>query len=183
MKILRKIARAIRRAITPLAVSVALCVSALSFQLPAFSQVTPSTVFQLTNLPAVVTGGATSNLFNGTGGTSNYNVISLSQGAGLAFGWLIAGTNSLNPTLTTSCTMNWVGSFDGTNWFTNTPFPITLTNTTGAANLEETNVIGQYLNNLNYIAPWNIVNNSTGATNRMFLSNIWVSRGNILPVY
>lgn len=68
----------------------ALCLVALS----ARAQVTPTTIFVLTNLPAVIPGNTTTNLFVASQQIPTTNVISLRQGQGMAAAMTYNGTNA-----------------------------------------------------------------------------------------
>jgi hypothetical protein len=149
------------------------------FILSAFrmqAQVTPTTVFVLTNLPAVVAGGSTSNLFT-AGSVPANNVISLRQGQGMATAMTYTGTNAAT---TLGFSLNWAVSLDGTNWQTTG-----LLQNTNAANGTNsctafTNYASTLLNNALFIAPYSI-QNANAATNGITLSNVTVSFGNIVP--
>jgi hypothetical protein len=149
---------------------------AFSIQHSAFSQVTPTTIFVLTNLPAAVPGNSTSNLF-GTNGLPVCNIINLRQGQGMATAMTYNGTNAAT---TLGFSLNWSVSIDGTNWQT-TGF-LQNSNAANGTNICTiwTNYASACLNNALYIAPYSL-QNANAATNAITLSNVTVSFGNIVP--
>lgn len=76
MKFFKKIVRKIKRLFRPVAVAAggAFCVVALN----APAQLTPTTLLQVTNMPPIVTAGATSN---------QVSVITINNNSGLALSW------------------------------------------------------------------------------------------------
>ena len=149
---------------------------AFSIQDSAFSQVTPTTIFVLTNLPAAIAGNTTSNLF-GTNGLPACNIINLRQGQGMATAMTYNGSNAAT---TLGFSLNWSVSLDGTNWQT-TGF---LQNSNAANGTNSctiwTNYASTALNNALFIAPYSL-QNANAATNAIALGNITVSFGNIVP--
>ncbi len=157
-----------------LALTLAFSLQPLAFQLQA--QVTPTTIFVLTNLPSVIPGGTTTNLF-GTNGLPAGNIISLRQGQGMATAMTYYGTNAAT---TLGFSLNWSVSLDGTNWQT-----AGFLQNTNAANGTNactvwTNYAGALLNNALFIAPYSL-QNANAATNNVALTNVTVSFGNIVP--
>ena len=151
-----------------------LCIlSALRIQ----AQVTPTTIFVLTNLPAIIPGNTTTNLFAASQQIPTTNVISLRQGQGMATAMTYAGTNAAT---TLGFSINWAVSLDGTNWQT-TGF---LQNTNAANGTNSctafTNYASALLNNALFITPYSI-QNANAATNNIALGNVTVSFGNIVP--
>jgi hypothetical protein len=140
------------------------------------AQVTPTTIFVLTNLPAAVPGNSTSNLF-GTNGLPACNIINLRQGQGMATAMTYNGTNAAT---TLGFSLNWSVSIDGTNWQT-TGF-LQNSNAANGTNICTiwTNYASACLNNALYIAPYSL-QNANAATNAITLSNVTVSFGNIVP--
>jgi hypothetical protein len=151
----------------------------LAFSLPpsAFSQVTPTTIFVLTNLPATIAANSTSNLF-AAGGIPSNNVINLRQGQGMAAAVSYSGTNAA---ATGGFSVNWATSLDGTNWAT-TGFLQTVgaANGTNLCNIVS-NFPGAALNNELFIAPYSIQNATVPAGGGVTLNGITVSFGNIVP--
>ncbi|MGD0813371.1 MAG: hypothetical protein ABSA83_07185 [Verrucomicrobiota bacterium] len=140
-------------------------------------QVTPTTVFVLTNLPAYIAPNSTSNLF-AAGAIPTNNVISLRQGQGMAAAMSYNGTNSA---ATGGFSANWAVSLDGTNWSTTGFLQVTNTaNGTSVCNIV-TNFASAILNNELYIAPYSIQNATTSASGGVSLSGVTVSFGNIVP--
>src|SRR5271157_3878114 len=127
---------------------------AFGMQHSAFSQVTPTTIFVLTNLPAAVAGNSTSNLF-GSNGLPACNIISVRQGQGMATAMTYNGTNAAT---TLGFSLNWSVSLDGTNWQT-TGF-LQNTNAANGTNLCTiwTNYPSASLNNALYITPYSLQN-------------------------
>jgi len=149
---------------------------AFGIQHSALSQVTPTTILVLTNLPAAVAGNTTSNLF-GTNGLPAFNIINLRQGQGMATAMTYNGTNAAT---TLGFSLNWSVSLDGTNWQT-----AGFLQNSGAANGTNsctiwTNYASAALNNALFIAPYSL-QNANAATNSIALSNVTVSFGNIVP--
>jgi hypothetical protein len=142
--------------------------------LSANAQVTPTTILVLTNLPAVIPGNTTTNLYSGL---PTANVISLRQGQGFATAVTYSGTNAAT---TLGFSINWAVSLDGTNWQT-TGF----LQTTNAANGTNTctivtNFPSALVNNALFVTPCSI-QNANAATNNIALGNVTVSFGNIVP--
>jgi len=152
--------------------SVLFILSALGLQ----AQVTPTTIFVLTNLPSVIPGNTITNLF-APGTIPGTNVISLRQGQGFATAMTYAGTNAAS---TLGFSINWAVSLDGTNWQT-TGF-LQTTNVANGTNTCTvfTNFSSTLVNNALYVAPFSI-QNANAATNNIALSNVTVSFGNIVP--
>ncbi len=150
--------------------------SAFSLQPSAFSQVTPTTILVLTNLPAVIPGASTTNLF-GANGLPAGNIINLRQGQGMAAAMTYNGSNAAT---TLGFSLNWSVSLDGVNWQT-AGF---LQNSNAANGTNSCTVWTNYpsasLNNALFIAPYSI-QNANAATNGIALSNVTVSFGNIVP--
>jgi hypothetical protein len=143
----------------------------------AQAQVTPTTIFVLTNLPVTIAANSTSNLF--TAGTiPGNNVISLRQGQGMAAAMSYSGTNSA---ATGGFSVNWATSLDGTNWAT-TGF-LQITNAANGTNICNvvTNFPSAILNNALFIAPYSIQNATSSGSGGVNLGNITVSFGNIVP--
>ena len=140
----------LRRAV---AVSI-LAILAFSLQPSAYSQVTPTTIFALTNLPAYIEAGGASNVFqtNASGFPTN-NVLSVRQGTGMGSQWLTTGTNAA---ASTGLAFNWVVSYDGTNF------------------------LRQFTDNAIYVTPYSIINGSA-AHGGVFVSNVVASFGNLVP--
>jgi hypothetical protein len=158
-----------------LAIIAALC-SLHSALCTVQAQVTPTTIFVLTNLPAAVAGNSTSNLF-GANGLPTCNIINLRQGQGMATAMTYSGTNAAT---TLGFSLSWSVSLDGTNWQT-----AGLLQNSNAANGTNsctafTNYASAALNNALFIAPCSI-QNANAATNAIALSNVTVSFGNIVP--
>jgi hypothetical protein len=163
----------IRRTLNRLLLAPAL---AFGIQHSAFSQVTPTTIFVLTNLPAAVAGNSTSNLF-GANGLPAGNIINLRQGQGMATAMTYNGTNAAT---TLGFSLSWSVSLDGTNWQTTG-----LLQNSSAANgtnscTAYTNYAGAMLNNALFITPYSI-QNANAASNAITLSNVTVSFGNLVP--
>ena len=154
-----------------------LAVLAFSLQPLAFSQVTPTTIIVLTNLPAVIPGGTTTNLFTASQQIPSTNVISLRQGQGFAAAMTYSGTNAAT---TLGFSINWAVSLDGTNWQT-TGF-LQTTNTANGTNscTVLTNFASALVNNELFVTPYSI-QNANAATNAIALANVTVSFGNIVP--
>jgi hypothetical protein len=150
--------------------------SLCAFALKSQAQVTPTTIFVLTNLPAAVPGNTTICLF-GTNGLPACNIINLRQGQGMATAMTYNGTNAAT---TLGFSLNWSVSLDGTNWQT-TGF---LQNTNAANGTASCTVFTNYanaaLNNALFITPYSI-QNANAATNGVTLNNVTVSFGNIVP--
>lgn len=142
----------------------------------ASAQVTPTTIFVLTNLPAALPGGATTNLFP-AGGLPSNNIINLRQGQGFATAMTFAGTNAAT---TLGFSVNWAVSLDGTNWQT-TGF-LQTTNVANGTNTCTvfTNFSSALVNNALFVSPYSI-QNANAATNGIALSNLTVSFGNLVP--
>lgn len=148
---------------------------AFSIQHSAFSQVTPTTVFVLTNLPAIVPGGTTTNLF--ANGLPTGNIINLRQGQGMATAMTYNGTNAATAL---GFSLNWSVSLDGINWQTAGFLQNTnVANGDGVCTIW-TNYAGAVLNNALFIAPYSI-QNANAATNSIALAGVTVSFGNIVP--
>jgi hypothetical protein len=149
------------------------------------AQVTATTLFTLTNLPAYVNGASTSNLFsNATNalGTPTNNVIPCWQGSGMAFQWLFAGTNTYTAGAggtTNSLAIAWAVSVDGTNFQTAPQSLLWQTNYGNAAAsvIGGTNWVSGLLNNAAFVAPYQIVNNNSGTTNAIYITNAIASHG------
>lgn len=144
--------------------------------LQASGQVTPTTIIVLTNLPATIAGGSTSNLF-AAGTIPTTDVISLRQGQGFASSMTYNGTNAAT---TLGFSINWAVSLDGTNWQTSG-----FLQTTNAANgtntcTTVTNFSSALVNNALLVAPYSI-QNANAATNNIALGSVIVSFGNIVP--
>jgi len=150
---------------------------AFSLQPSAFSQVTPTTIIVLTNLPASIPGNTTTNLFVAGSQIPTTNVISLRQGQGFASAMTYNGTNAAT---TLGFSVNWAVSLDGTNWQT-TGF---LQNTNVANGTNSCTVFTNYssalINNALFVTPYSI-QNANVATNGVALGNLTVSFGNIVP--
>jgi hypothetical protein len=155
----------------------------------ARAQVTPTTLFTLTNLPSVInsagTTGNVSNLFaNATNslGTPTNNVIPCWQGSGMAFQWLFAGTNTYtagNLGTTNNLAIAFATSIDGTNYNTS-PQSLLWVSNQANANLSViggSNFVSGFLNNFAFIAPYEIENWNTGTTNAIYLTNAIASHG------
>jgi hypothetical protein len=150
------------------------------FILSAFriqAQVTPTTILVLTNLPAVIPGASTTNLFVASQQIPTTNVISLRQGQGFAAAMTYYGTNVAS---TLGFSINWAVSLDGTNWQT-TGF-LQTTNTANGTNSVTvfTNYSSTLVNNALFVTPYSI-QNANVATNNIALGNVTVSFGNIVP--
>jgi hypothetical protein len=148
-----------------------------AFALKSGAQVTPTTIIVLTNLPAVIPGNSTTNLFVASQQIPATNVIALRQGQGFAAAMTYNGTNAAT---TLGFSINWAVSLDGTNWQT-TGF----LQTTNAANGTNsctvfTNFAGTLVNNALYVTPCSI-QNANAATNNIALGNVTVSFGNLVP--
>ncbi|MGP8200216.1 MAG: hypothetical protein ACLQU4_12020 [Limisphaerales bacterium] len=163
--------------IKKLIAAVAVCTFAFSFQPSAFSQVTPTTIFVLTNLPSYIAPNSTSNLF-AAGAIPTNNVISLRQGQGMAAAMSYTGTNSA---ATGGFSVNWAVSLDGTNWSTTGFLQVTNTANGTSVCTIVTNYASSILNNELYIAPYSIQNATTSASGGVSLSGVTVSFGNIVP--
>jgi hypothetical protein len=155
-------------------------IPSILFILSAFglqAQVTPTTIFVLTNLPPAIAANSTTNLF-AAGTIPANNVISLRQGQGMAAAVTYNGTNSA---ATGGFSVNWAASLDGTNWAT-AGF-LQITNTANGTNLCNivTNFSSAILNNELFIAPCSIQNATASASGGVSLGNITVSFGNIVP--
>lgn len=143
----------------------------------AFSQVTPTTIFVLTNLPPVIVTNSVSNLF-AAGSIPTNNVISLRQGQGMAVAVNYNGTNSA---ATGGFSVNWATSLDGTNWSTTGFLQVTnVSNGTNVCNVV-TNFPATTLNNELFIAPYSIQNATTAGNGNITLGSITVSFGNLVP--
>lgn len=143
----------------------------------SIGQVTPTTIFVLTNLPSNIGTNTTTNLF--TAGTiPSNNVISLRQGQGMAVAMTYNGTNSA---ATGGFSVNWATSLDGTNWSTAGFLQITnVANGTNYCSIA-TNFASGLLNNELFITPYSIQNATTAGNGNINLNNITVSFGNIVP--
>jgi hypothetical protein len=141
------------------------------------AQVTPTTIFVLTNLPPTIAANSTSNLF-AAGTIPSNNVINLRQGQGMAVAMTYAGTNAA---ATGGFSVNWATSLDGTNWCT--AGQLQTTNAANGANYvcAVTNWPSALLNNELFITPYSIQNATVTNSGGVALSNITVSFGNIVP--
>ena len=146
----------------------------------ASAQVTPTTIFALTNLPVYVEAGGTSNVFqtNASGFPTN-NVLSVRQGTGMASQWLTAGTNAA---ASTGLAFNWVVSYDGTNFCTNSAAFVVMTNVPNGNNtlVYGTNFLRQFTDNAIFITPYSIQNGSA-THGGVYVSNVVASFGNLVP--
>ncbi len=146
----------------------------------ASAQVTPTTVFSLTNLPAYLEAGGASNVFqtNASGFPTN-NVLSVRQGTGMGSQWLTAGTNAA---ASTGLAFNWVVSYDGTNFCTNSAAFLVMTNVPNGNNtlVYGTNFQRQFTDNAIYVTPYSIINGSA-THGGVFVSNVVASFGNLVP--
>src|SRR5271156_1323452 len=141
------------------------------------AQVTPTTIFVLTNLPAVIPGNTTTNLFVASQQIPATNVISLRQGQGFATAMTYYGTNAAT---TLGFSINWAVSIDGTNWQT-TGFLQTTNVANGTNNCTVvTNYASTLVNNELFITPYSI-QNANATTNNVALGSVVVSFGNIVP--
>jgi hypothetical protein len=158
----------------------ALCLCAFALSPTARAQVTPTTIFALTNLPVYVEAGSTSNVFqtNASGFPTN-NVLSVRQGTGMASQWLTAGTNAA---ASTGLAFNWVVSYDGTNFCTNSAAFVVMTNVPNGNNalVYGTNFQRQFTDNAVYVTPYSIINGSA-THGGVFVSNVVASFGNLVP--
>jgi hypothetical protein len=158
----------------------ALLLCAFALSQTARAQVTPTTIFALTNLPAYIEAGGTSNVFqtNASGFPTN-NVISVRQGTGMASQWQGAGTNAA---ASTGLAFNWAVSYDGTNFSTNSSSLITMTNVPNGNNnwVYGTNFLRQLTDNAIYVTPYSLINGSA-AHGGVFVSNVVASFGNLVP--
>jgi hypothetical protein len=154
-----------------------LLAAALLGAVSAGAQVTPTTIFSLTNLPAWYTTNAATALFQ-PGTIPTNNVISLRQGQGMAVAVSFAGTNA---SATGAFVINWAVSLDGTNYQTANflSFNNTVTGTTGVVGY--TNFPSTVLNNALYITPASIQNTCTPGSAGVTLTNVECSFGNIVP--
>jgi hypothetical protein len=141
----------------------------------AAAQVTPTTVYTLTNLPSFITGGATSNLFSLTNSTGvliapTNNIIPLWQGSGLS-SW--GGLITSNAFSTQKVTLLWSFSPDGTNWLygdTNVTPAFANTASGNSTNLSATNFTSGLCNNFQYAAPYQLIS-ALSSTNTAVLTN------------
>lgn len=145
--------------------------------LAADAQVTPTTVFVLTNLPALIATNSVSNLFT-AGSIPTNNVISLRQGQGMA---VAVNYNGTNAAASGGFSVNWATSLDGTNW--STTGLVQVTNVANGTNVctVVTNLPAVALNNELFIAPYSIQNASTAGNGNISLGSITVSFGNLVP--
>lgn len=143
----------------------------------AFAQVTPTTTFVLTNLPSIIAGNSTTNLFLPATQVPSNNIISLRQGQGFAAAMTYSGTNAAS---TLGFSINWALSLDGTNWQT-TGF-LQTTNVSNGTNTCTivTNYTSALVNNALFVAPVSI-QNANATTNNVALGNVTVSFGNLVP--
>jgi len=145
--------------------------------LAARAQVTPTAVFVLTNLPAVIATNSITNLFT-SGSIPTNNVISLRQGQGMAVAVNYAGTNAA---ANGGFSVNWATSLDGTNWSTAGFVQVTnIANGTNVCNVV-TNIPAVAVNNELFIAPYSIQNATTAGNGNITLGSITVSFGNMVP--
>jgi hypothetical protein len=159
------------------------------FLASASAQVTPTTLFVLTNLPSVITSAGTtgniSNLFaNATNalGTPTNNVIPCWQGSGMAFQWLFAGTNTYTAASggsTNNLAIAFAPSIDGTNFCTSPQSLLWVSNQCNVASsvIGGSNFVSGLLNNFAFVAPYEIENWNTGVTNAIYLTNAIASHG------
>jgi hypothetical protein len=144
---------------------------------PAMGQVTPTTVFTLTNLPSWYTTNYTTNLFT-PGAVPANNVIALRQGQGMATAVSFAGTNA---SATAGFVINWAVSLDGTNY--QTANFLSFSNSVNGVNgvVGYTNFPSALLNNALYITPASIQNTCVAGSAGVTLTNVECSFGNIVP--
>ena len=142
------------------------------------AQVTPTKTLVLTNLPAIIPGATTTNLFVAGQQIPTTNVISLRQGQGFAAAMTYNGTNAAT---TLGFSINWAVSLDGTNWQT-TGF-LQITNAANGTNLvtSVTNYAATSVNNMLYVTPCSIQNANASTNGITNWSNLTVSFGNIVP--
>jgi hypothetical protein len=176
-KFLAKLVRTPRRGVRAtggrIAASALTIVGLAALAPPTQAQVTPTTIFSLTNLPPSVPGATTTNLF-AAGTIPTNNVISLRQGQGMASAVTFFGASGA----AAGFSLNWAVSLDGTNWQT-TGF-LQNTNLASGTNIvtSVTNYSSVLLNNELFIAPYSLQNANAGAVT---VSNTTVSFGNIVP--
>lgn len=144
-----------------------------AFSPPAHGQVTATTPITLTNLPSVVTGGATSNLFTAFTQPTN-NVIDVRQRRGMSVFLTFGSTNSV---MSSAVTMVWVPTYDGTNFATAAPFVVGA-NANGLTGVcAYTNWPSALLDNVKKIAPYQLIS-ANASTNTAFITNCVISFGN-----
>jgi hypothetical protein len=152
-------------------------ISAFNLQSLAFAQVTPTTIFVLTNLPTVIGTNTTTNLFP-AGTIPTNNVISLRQGQGMAAAWVFTGTNAA---ATGGFSLNWAVSLDGANYQSVNFLQLTNTAAGASAVTAFTNYASALLNNALYITPYSIQNATVAGNGNITLTSVTVSFGNIVP--
>lgn len=158
---------------------------AIGYAPPAAAQVTPTTLITLSNLPTVMAGGTSSNMFtNGTSYVVSNNIIALRQGQGFAYQILesSAGTNALLDS--NGFAITWATCLDGTNWCVaanalglSNQMPKNTAGITGVTNLVITNNVSGLLNNLLFVTPYSLSNSTTNP----ITNKITVGIGNVVP--
>jgi hypothetical protein len=133
---------------------------------PAQAQVTNVATISMTNLPSVVTGAAISNI------TSK---VLVRKGRGIGITPYYSGTNV---DTTGSFVLDFAPSVDGTSVPTTNFISVTSYANGTTAVRGWTNFNPNLLDNFQYLHLVRIVNNSAGATNRVFLTNVVVSYSN-----
>jgi len=159
----------------------ALAVGASAFCLPpaAVAQVTATTQVVLTNIPTLIAGAATSNLFT-FGTLPTNNIITVRQGYGFACADFFTVSNAAS---TGGVSVNWAGSLDGTNYFLipgNQLTNIGIGNASGYTNIFGTNFAGSTINNFGYITPYSI-QNANASTNNISGFTLTVGVANVVP--
>ena len=162
---------------TQFGTAMVLALSIIHWPLSIQAQVTPTTIFVLTNLPASIAANTTTNLF-AAGGAPGNNVISLRQGQGMAAAMTYSGASN---SVTGGFSVNWATSLDGTNW--STAGLLQLTSTANGTNVctVVTNFASAVLNNELFITPYSMQNGTAAGNGAINLAGITVSFGNIVP--